>query len=86
MLQLRHGSAHISLGGSRVHVTCFILACGADMAAPWSFSTGWILMCVLMLQVNDLAHAVQLPRPEVLAFLKTYVPPARTNNRHAIAQ
>lgn len=41
-------------------------------------------MWIHMLQVNDLAHAVQLPRPEVLAFLKSYVPLTQPSDRHAI--
>lgn len=39
-------------------------------------------LSVSALQVNDLAHELQLPRPEVLDFLKSYVPGPRTNNRH----
>ncbi|KAL3145365.1 hypothetical protein ABBQ38_001619 [Trebouxia sp. C0009 RCD-2024] len=34
-------------------------------------------------KVNDLAHAVQLPRPEVLAFLKSYVPPTGPSDRNS---
>lgn len=32
--------------------------------------------------MNDLAHELQLPRPEVLDFLKSYVPGPRTKHRH----
>ncbi|KAL3144975.1 hypothetical protein ABBQ32_003479 [Trebouxia sp. C0010 RCD-2024] len=34
-------------------------------------------------KVNDLAHAVQLPRPEVLAFLKSYVPLTQPSDRNS---